>query len=435
MYAVENEHVRDMRRYQRYLLMVLETGATWDDLTSVSYERVWRKLAHLKVVKGIGGKRSTELAIVLLAQAGRWLKRAGKLKHAPAEPEERYVGKLQADWHRITGESTAKARPPRHTPDELGRLLLNLDNRAVDPRIRLVLRTAGEARLGQALRCDRTMLDLSPVGAYGLGRFTVPDNAKKRGALIDLTPDMRAAWDYEMTEGYLRDLEDAYRAGHRKSYPLFPGRRLVRGAARPDVTRPIGDRAATDLWHEFERAAGVEVLAGRAWYGVRRVGADLAEDVQSDGRVLNELTGHTSDEMRRRIYQEQRRAKILKEATITREAARQLAIDAALRVAQSADAGGDVATPSSGPSSWERTREAKRARRRAAHTARGDRAQPTYPPKACAKCGIEFQPTGANAKACETCSPRRVRPAKRTETGTRPTPEPTPAPKTAGSGG
>lgn len=426
MYAISNPHVADMRRYHRHLLTVIEPGATWADLTSVTYEQTWRKLAHLKADKGIGGKRSCELAIVLLAQAGRWLHRAGKLKVAPAEPEERYIVKLHADWHRITKETTINVAPPRHTPDEVGRLLLNVDNPAVDPRIRLVFRTAGEARLGQAIACTREHLDLGPIGKNGLGRFTIPDTGKKKGAKIDLTPELRAAWDYELTTGYLRDLEAAYQAGHRKSYPLFPGKRLVRGVARADVAKPLGDRGATDLWHQFEVASGVEVIQGRGWYGVRRTGADLAEDVESDGRALNAITGHQSDDMRRKVYQDKQRDEVLAKASTAREAARKVAIDAARAAA--AERGETLAVAPAGPSHWEQMREAKRQRRRAAHAPTGTRQRPTYPPRECAQCGTEYVPTGPRSKACGTCSPRRIRGS----TGTKPTPEPTPTPISTG---
>jgi integrase len=406
MYPVVNEHVKDMQRYQRRLLLVLEPGLTWDELTSVSYEQAWRKLAELKRNQGVGGLRSCELAIVLLAQAGRWLERAGKLKEAPAVPASQYVTSLRNDWQRITKESVVKNDPPRHTPHEVGRLFLNIDNPDVDPRIRLAFRTAGEARLGQALRCNRDALDLSAIGSYRVGRFIIPDNGKKKGAVIDLTPALREAWDYELSRGYLKDLETAFQAKRRKSYPLFPGKRLVRGAARADSTEPIGKRGALDLWHRFEIAAGVPVVEGRGWYGVRRTGADLAEDVESDGRALNAITGHQSDEMRRRIYQQKQRDAVLAKAMRAREAARQIAIDVALATEEESS----TATDSS---RWEQSREAKRQRRRVGGERVSERRQASYPPKPCTKCGSEFIPAGPNSKACMTCSPRRVRPSNK----------------------
>lgn len=317
MYPVENEHVRHMRRYRRYLLGALPSTMTWDELSEVSYETCWRKLATLKRDEGIDGKRTCEMVIVLLAQAGRWLRRARHLKEAPAAPEEGYLGKLRADWDRITGEAGTSTKRPRYAPQELGRLHLHVDDSRADPRIRLAFRLASEARLGQALRhCTREHLDLREVGAFEVGRLVIPDSGKKKGTQVDLTVAMRAAVDHELTAGYLKELESAYQTGVIQTYSLFPGGRLVRGVARPDATQPLGDRAATDLWHEFEDVAGVDILKHRGWYGARRTGADLAEDVENDGRALNAITGHTSDDMRRRIYQEKERDVVLAKAAV-----------------------------------------------------------------------------------------------------------------------
>jgi integrase len=368
MYPVENDHVADMRRYRTHLLLVLDGGVTWEKMTAVSYEQAWRGLAHLKKNRGIGGRRSCELCIVLLAQTARWLERAGKVSRAPL-PEEKYRHKLNADWHSITRETTKKSRLPRHTHVEVGKLLLNLDNPDADARIRLAFRLAGEARLGQALRCSREQLDLGPVGKYGLGRFTIPDCVKKLGVELDLTPETRAAVDLVLTRGYLRELEGAFRAKRIATYPLFPGQRLVGGIARDTNRKPIGDRAATDLWHQFEQVSGVAVVAGRGWYGVRRTGTDLAENVESDGRVLNAITGHTSDATRRLVYQDREDEEVIAKATVAIHAARQIAVDAARTEAREKP---ETALPSTanGPKSqWERSRDAKLARRRAKHAA------------------------------------------------------------------
>ncbi|HUX33989.1 MAG TPA: hypothetical protein VMV51_08940, partial [Gemmatimonadaceae bacterium] len=170
------------------------------------------------------------------------------------------------------------------------------------------------------------------------------------------------------TEGYLRDLEASYQRGAIRTYPLFPGRRLAKGRARPTATKPLGHRGALDLFHELEKQAGVAIVQGRGWYGVRRVSADLAEDVESDGRALNAITGHQSDEMRRRVYQARIRDEVLATASRAREAARELAIEAAKREAESGAA--PVAPPP--VSRWEQVREAKKARRRAARDAENE---------------------------------------------------------------
>lgn len=407
MFAVEDDHARDMRRYQRYLLRAIEPGMTWMELSKDSYNQIWRKLARLMAIENFGGKRTLELCIVLLAQAGRWLHDANLLERAPATPKKGYAAVLTTDWYKITNESHSDEARPRHTPEEVGRLHLHLDHPEVDPRLRLAFRLGAEARLGQALtHCKREHLDLRPIGVFRMGRFTIPNVGKKKGVCVDLSPDMRKAVDHELSEGYLKVLEARYQAGRLESYFLFAGGRLVRGVALGDGSAPIGDRAATNLWHEFEKIAGVAIIENRGWYGVRRTGADLAEDVETDGRALNAITGHDSDEMRRKIYQEKIRNAVLGRAATAREAARQLAIEAAI-------AAGDTASQNgTDTSTWERKQAEKRARRAAAHAQqrKEGRRRPTYPTKACERCGVEFQPTGANTRACAACSPRRVRP-------------------------
>ncbi|HEX8725784.1 MAG TPA: hypothetical protein VF737_10380, partial [Gemmatimonadaceae bacterium] len=81
-----------------------------------------------------------------------------------------------------------------------------------------------------------------------------------------------------------------------------------------------------------------------------------------DGRALNAITGHQSDEMRRRVYQQRIRDEVLATASRAREAARELAVEAAKRDAETG------APPAAPPpiSRWQQVREAKKARRRAA---------------------------------------------------------------------
>lgn len=57
--------------------------------------------------------------------------------------------------------------------------------------------------------------------------------------------------------------------------------------------------------------------------------AEYAEYIEKDGRVLNSITGHTSDETRRKIYQEKLRDQMLAKAADTRAELRERAMDAA----------------------------------------------------------------------------------------------------------
>jgi hypothetical protein len=191
-------------------------------------------------------------------------------------------------------------------------------------------------------RLRRSDVDLSRVGAFGLGRVTVHGLGKKLGVTRDLTPEERAAIDRALT-GYLRDLETARLKGVRANYPMFPAGRLRydvapsrmpkrRNAAAiiPSVKRasatvsesPIAKRTLVDLFHDLERAAKVNVIEGRGWYGIRRRAADVYEDYETDERVLNHQTGHHHSDTRREIYQERDREVIRAKSAQTRRRVR-----------------------------------------------------------------------------------------------------------------
>lgn len=372
MWAAETDHTRDMRRYAEALLGALPPKTKLcEQVTRNTYETVWRRLIKQRVAAGpneagvIQGRRAIELTIILMMQIMKWLG-DGELITKVVRPKENWQGQLAADWEKLTNQGPPP-EPPRHTEVEVGLLLGAVAEERGDPRLRLAFDTGGEARLGQVRRATRKNLDLKAVGGFEAGRFTVPSRGNKKGVLIDLSPSQRDHWLRELTEGYLRDLERAYQAGRIKDYPLFPGKRLVKGVARIDVTQPLGKRAMTDMFHAFERAAGVEIVAGRAAYGVRRQATDLDEDVESDARALNAITGHTSTEMRRR-YQQRENPKIIAKAAVARNRARELALAAAAaakRDGTATNAREGVSTPSA----WERNREQKLARRRRKHAA------------------------------------------------------------------
>src|SRR5690606_23417397 len=140
---------------------------------------------------------------------------------------------------------------------------------------------------------------------------------------------------------------DAFQAGLRDDYPIFPAGRLKydippsrrprrsRGdfpesdsirRAKPTVSdQPIGKSALTDLFHALERIAGVEPIPGRGWYGIRRKATDVYEDYETDERVLNDQTGHRSSDTRREVYQEKQREEVRARSAATRRRVRSAA--------------------------------------------------------------------------------------------------------------
>ena len=184
----------------------------------------------------------------------------------------------------------------------------------------LAVELAAEFRVGQVLRCTRTMLALpfvesrlyNELPANALGWIDIPDSGRKRGETVMFTPEQRRAVDRALA-GFLSGYEAAWRKGIISDYPLFPGTRMRHMDSAADgheslavsaKVRPWGRTRARRAFHDLERIAGLKVAKGRGWYGLRRVAADLPEELTPDARVKNTLCGWADSETRMRIYQD-----------------------------------------------------------------------------------------------------------------------------------
>lgn len=125
-------------------------------------------------------------ALTLQAGLGRFLE-TGRGRYATrtrhTDELARAAGVLERDWRELAGpgapDSDRDPRP-RYTAGEMARLLAALDG--ADPRLRLALALGLELRLGQVVRHGRRSgLDLSPTGAWGLGRVKIVGAGRKRG--------------------------------------------------------------------------------------------------------------------------------------------------------------------------------------------------------------------------------------------------------------
>jgi hypothetical protein len=240
---------------------------------------------------------------------------------------------MRAEWEQITGAPILDGEQPRYTAEELEALFRALPDD--DPRLWVACEIGAELRLGQVARSRRSDVLPSRDG-HPLGIVRVHGRGKKLGETVVLDGVQRATLYYHLHHGYLRDLERAYQAGKLADYHLFPGGHLLewgRSSRHEErnghvvIALPVAqvanagrhwtDTGMRKAWRRLELAADVEHVDGRAWYGLRRVQTDRAEDVEQDPRVLRHLGGWKNDETRRR-YQQRGRMDLVEKASATR---------------------------------------------------------------------------------------------------------------------
>lgn len=341
----EGRYRRDAMRARDDLLRILSPARTWASLRRSDFERIWETVAEVRagrktwhsdkltnddgepMVREPGWRWCVRMITDLVA-VGHWLEEEKYLEPGMFDVPHQWKKSLKKDWKALTGESTRPAKH-RYTKKEAGRILQALPN--ADPRIRLALTLGVEDRLGQVLRTRRSHLDLSPVGAFGLGRLDVVGRGNKRGEIQDLDPEQRDEIDEALgPNGYLHGLELAYQEGRRDDYPLFPQYAFRDGVPvapmnAPD--EPMSSRTLRTLYNELEKSAGVEHRKGRGWYGLRRLAADLAPDYTNHAGVLNNI-GHWADSRTREDYQKAANPEVAAKAARVR---RQLRSDLRVR--------------------------------------------------------------------------------------------------------
>lgn len=138
-----------------------------------------------------------------------------------------------------------------------------------------------------------------------VGIVDVRGHGNKESPGIALNGVTRHALERAFT-GYLSEFEVLYRAGVIKDYDTFPAGRLVMGIAKPNGKHshmPITRDAALGWFHDLEVIAGVQVVKGRGWNGLRRILMDAAPKYTGNEATLNTLSG-TSTAMRNEVYQD-----------------------------------------------------------------------------------------------------------------------------------
>jgi hypothetical protein len=261
-----------------------------------------------------------------------WLRSRGHLPEGVCMRPSDWHKQFTNDWRKLTGrdlDNESEEDQPRFTPAEAGSLLDAVMSSPVDPRLRIAVCFGGDSlRAGQVVRVMRSDLDLSPCGEFGLGRLRVRGKGKKKGSVIDLDEFTRSQIDFELTKGYLRECEGALRSGDISDYALMPQGRFVRGATPVRKNRkylkPISRRTLLDYFHSVEEAAGVEHVAERAWYGLRRLWADLGPEHVQTARAREILGGWArGSTVPQKVYKTKQDELAIREASRARSAIRE----------------------------------------------------------------------------------------------------------------
>ncbi len=259
------------------------------------------------------GHRSLELALSTLEKVANWLINNSFAPRDSFHMPSDWRKELAQVWAKVIGSPYAAATT-RHSTNEVQRLLRIVEDPRVEPRLTVAFELGAELRIGQIIGLDRSHLCLVGDELNPDGFLTIPPCGKKTGSTIALTPQQARVVLNALREGYLSEFERARERGAIADYPLFPGGKLRRGVARMR-SKPSrwNRRTALDAFHAAERLAGIKPVAGRGWYGVRRVFSDEAPLYTSDDLVLANIGAH-STETRNKHYRLRTNPEVLKRA-------------------------------------------------------------------------------------------------------------------------
>lgn len=322
-YIGESDWRKNVEHHLGQALRIIGDLEDVTELRNLHYRKLWCHLAAAHVADpSKSGPRAAEMIVGSLRGAMIWL---AQWEHIPPNtglPVPGWKRVMQEEWVRITGKPIPPARKPRYTVAETARLWAALPK--ADPRLAVAVTIGAERRLGQVIRCRRS--DIFEYDGHVLGGIRIHGRGKKRGGTNIFTTSEREVMSAAMSTGVLSDLECAYQLKEIPDYILTSGGYLAKGKAQiKNALRPMGKSALRTYWRELETIADVEHIEGRGWYGLRRISADLAEDVEGDARVLCDIGGWDNNDTRVG-YQQQGRLDIALRSANTRDKIRHLQI-------------------------------------------------------------------------------------------------------------
>lgn len=242
--------------------------------------------------------RGAELVVSRVWTVAQWLVEEGHVLRVTG-PERGWREALRSEWTTEYGDGAdPEPERPRHSLDEMRRIIEGSER--CDPRFALLMALGAELRLGQVVRCRRSDLNTQTW------ELKVRGARQKKGALVVLTAGQVAAAQRALS-GYLSPLEASC-----PDYPLFPAGQMRGGRKRQPVADPerhgtasaIGRRWILEQFREAERIAGVQHIAGRAAYGLRRAAVDAAKAIGISREALAAHGGWKDETMPDTIYGE-----------------------------------------------------------------------------------------------------------------------------------
>ena len=316
----------ELVRAIRFAVALWGTNTPWEKITDGHWTTLLRRRVEGLVAKGARAVRATEITISRLITVVRWLQKKKLIPREAALWPDEYKKEIAAYWQGVTNSSRPpQPYRPRHTLEEGQRILAAS---GFDPRWELLMWLGMELRLGQVARGRRSDLKLPEIDwaawdamtpdereTMSLGTYQVHGAGKKGGAIVAMTAGQRRRVDRALAEGgYLADVETRFKAGVIEDYRLFPAGYVIGRVGRSRGKETVLRLGSVDYqvnvtgswirksFRTAEALAGIEHVAGRCAYGVRRQSVDTGKNDGLMPGALKALGGWSDIKMPENIY-------------------------------------------------------------------------------------------------------------------------------------
>jgi hypothetical protein len=256
----------------------------------------------------------------------RFLRQNQEIPDTAGKPPEKWKEAMDRKWISLRGELPEVATE-RFTREEAAAILDALDDERVEPRLRLAVELGAELRAGQLLRTKRSAVKLEATPYAPHGTVRVDGTKRKPGTTLVLTARQRAVLDQTLST-VLRAYEAEFVAGRMKDYPLFPSKAMCKdGTAK--VRIGIKPMTTSGIRKPFRKLvteiAGVKHRPNCAWYGLRRIFADVINAQSGSAQAKNLVSSHALESVTRTaVYASDVDPALLEESGDVRRRAREV---------------------------------------------------------------------------------------------------------------